>query len=657
MKLDFSNIYLYNNRDSLSIQGVTMKKELKILIKKNANALKNSKRDFKSIYEITFSNASYVMAEGNDGFRTYKYSYGDIFKRCESAANAIYAKIGDTHGWVGLQMENGVDWIAAFWGILKSGNKPYLVNTRHPDSITKRIFETLNIDKVICDKKGTLDLDYIEFSSLPESDICDAEFENEIAIATSATSLNETICIYDGRSISAQILNSEKIVKDNRRITKHYKGQLKILAFLPFYHIFGLCAVYFWFTFFGRTLVFLNDMAPETILNTCRRHEVTHIFAVPLLWHTIEKKVLNNATQQGKLEKLNKGIRLCTKLQNAFPYFGTKISKKIMSDVTDQIFGQSVQFLISGGSFIRKSTLELFNGIGYALHNGYGMSEIGIASVEFRDRPADRNLASIGLPFESAEYKVDEDGVLYIKGESVCIRRIKGDQEIVTDGWFKTGDIVNCDEKGYYYVVGRQSDVVIGENSENINPDTVENFFNVKDVIALSVLGLSVDSHEELCLVAQISKYLSSERIIALKHELEKINSMLPLTMQVRKFYMTYDALSAETAIKVSRKYLQRAIDNGAVNLLPFNKTEVANDIADENPIAKKVAEIIADVLSLNLEDIDYDAHIMIDLGATSLQYFSILSALANEFSVSAQDGENYAYTVRDISAYIERYI
>ena len=60
---------------------------------------------------------------------------------------------------------------------------------------------------------------------------------------------------------------------------------------------------------------------------------------------------------------------------------------------------------------------------------------------------------------------------------------------------------------------------------------------------------------------------------------------------------------------------------------------------------------------SLNLEDIDYDAHIMIDLGATSLQYFSILSALANEFSVSAQDGENYAYTVRDISAYIERYI
>ena len=657
MQLDFKYIYLYNNKDSLMIQGVTMKKELKILIKENAKALKSSKKDFKSIYEISFSHPDYIMAEGNDGFRTYKYSYGDMKKRCDAAANAIFAKIGATHSWVGLQMENSADWIAAFWGILKSGNKPYLVNTRHPESITKRIFETLNIDKVICDKKGALNVEYIEFSSLKQGEVCEAEFENEIAIATSATSLNETICIYDGKSIAAQVLNSEKIIKGNKRIIKHYNGELKLLAFLPFYHIFGLSAVYFWFTFFGRTLVFLNDMAPDTILNTCRRHEVTHIFAVPLLWHTIEKKIIKNAEQQGKLEKLNKGIKLCTKIQNLFPYLGTKLAKKIMSDVTDQVFGQSVQFLISGGSAIKKSTLELFNGIGYALHNGYGMSEIGIASVEFRDRPRDRNLASIGQPFESAEYKIDENGVLYVKGETVCTRRITGGEEIVTDGWFKTGDIVERDDNGYYYIVGRESDVVIGENGENINPDAVEDYFNVKDVLALSVLGLNIDSREQLCLVAQVSKYLSAERIAALKQQLEKINATLPLTMKVRKFYMTYDALSAETAIKVSRKYLIRAIDDGSVNLLPFIKTNADDGVDNENPICKKVAEIVADVLSLPTDEIDYDAHIMIDMGASSLQYFSILSALANEFSVSAQDGENYAYTVRDISAYIERYI
>ncbi len=657
MNLDFDNIYLYNNRDSFLIQGVKMKKELKNLIKQNAQALRTSNQDFKDIYKITFSHPDYIMAESNDGFRTYKYSYGDMYKRCEATAASIYAVLGDTHGFIGLQMENSVDWIAAFWGILKSGNKPYLVNTRHPESITKRIFETLKINKVICDKKGGLDVEYIEFSSLPESQACTAEFENEIAIATSATSLNETICFYDGKALSAQILNSEKIVKDNKRIAKHYKGQLKLLAFLPFYHIFGLCAVYFWFTFFCRTLVFLRDMAPDTILSTCRRHEVTHIFAVPLLWHTIEQKVIKSAEQQGRLKKLQKGIGICTKLQNIFPYFGSWLSKKIMSSVTEQIFGQSVQFLISGGSFIKKSTLELLNGIGYPLHNGYGMSEIGIASVELRDRPKDRNLSSIGRPFISAEYKIDADGVLFVKGQSVCTRRIIGGKEIVTDGWFNTGDIVERDEQGNYYIVGRQSDVVIGENGENINPDTVEQCFNVKDVLSLSVLGLSIDSQQQLCLVAQVSRYLSSQRIDALRRELESINSALPLTLQVRKFYMTYDALSAETAIKVSRKYLERAINNGSVKLLPFSRVEAGDAFDKQSPIVKKVTEIIAEILSLDAEEIDCDAHLILDIGASSLQYFSILSALASEFCVSAQDGEDYAYTVRDISAYIERYI
>ena len=127
--------------------------------------------------------------------------------------------------------------------------------------------------------------------------------------------------------------------------------------------------------------------------------------------------------------------------------------------------------------------------------------------------------------------------------------------------------------------------------------------------------------------------------------------------MQVRKFYMTYDEIAAKTAIKVSRKYLQKAIEDGRVELLPFIKD---NDIMQSNtdsPIQKKVAEIIADVLSVSPDEIGADAHILLDLGASSLQYFSILSALAAEFGISAKEGESYSYTVREISAYIERYI
>jgi long-subunit acyl-CoA synthetase (AMP-forming) len=74
-----------------------------------------------------------------------------------------------------------------------------------------------------------------------------------------------------------------------------------------------------------------------------------------------------------------------------------------------------VQFCISGGSYIKASSLRLMNALGYPLHNGYGMSEIGITSVELGRKMQDRLKASIGYPFKSVEYKVDADGNIIYK--------------------------------------------------------------------------------------------------------------------------------------------------------------------------------------------------------------------------------------------------
>ena len=53
-----------------------------------------------------------------------------------------------------------------------------------------------------------------------------------------------------------------------------------------------------------------------------------------------------------------------------------------MHEVTDSLFGKSVLFCISGGSYIKEDTLRLINGLGYPLYNGYGMTEAGVTSVE-----------------------------------------------------------------------------------------------------------------------------------------------------------------------------------------------------------------------------------------------------------------------------------
>ena len=491
---------------------------------------------------------------------------------------------------------------------------------------------------------------------MEEGTECPAKFENEIAIATSATSLQSSICFYSGQNVSAQILNTEAILKENKRITLHYKGKLKNLAFLPFYHIFGLFAVYFWFTFYGRTIVFLKDIAPDTILNTCRKHNVTHIFAVPMLWHTVEKQVLKKAEEQGKTEKLQKGIKICTAIQNISPYFGATLSKKIMSSITDNLFGRSVMFCISGGSFLKESALQLFNGIGYPLHNGYGMSEIGIGSVELRDKPKYRNQGFIGRPFQNIEYSLGADGVLKVRGASLCSKKFEGEDEFAVDGWFETGDIMEKTDDGYYRILGRKGDVVIGENGENINPDVIEQHFSGADAVNLSILGLECGNGEELVMVAQVNQFYSAKRISDLSDYLKGRNALLNPTQSIKRFYMTYNDIAPKTAIKVSRKYLLRGIENGEIVLEDFKKG-VETVAGSNNPLCEKVLSIIAPILETTPQNIDCNAHLIQELGATSLQYFAIISALAEEFNISSDSQQKFVYTVNELCEYIERHI
>ena len=637
-----------------------MNKEIERILQTNRQLLENSEKDLKAIFRIMFRLRDSVLCETNNGFRIQTYTYAQIYERICQTANALYAKIGASHDYIALEMENSPDWIVAFWAILMSGNKPYLVNTRYPEHLSNAILDTLRVKYILCDKDTQLSGDAIalpalsgEYPPVPED-----VFENELAFSSSATSMNEVICFYTGLQIAEQILNFRQIVKEAPRIAKHYKGQLKQLAFLPFYHVFGLFAVYFWFTFFGRTLVFLKDLSAETILKTCRRHQVTHIFAVPALWHTIEKQVWAEVAKQGakKEAQLRRALISFTKLQNICPTLGAALAKHFLRQITDKLFGRTIMFCISGGSYLRNSALELLNGIGYCLHNGYGMSEIGITSVDLHRRPKDRNRNSIGHPFSSVEYRLSEDGILQVRGSSLCIKKLINEEAVVLDGWFDTDDRMEC-INGNYYILGRRSDTVIGENGENINPDMVEKAFLLNEATRFCALGLPGKNGQELSLVVQLGRYTTQERIEHLKEEIYRINETFPLAIAVKNFYFTYDDLAPATAIKVSRAQLIKKIENGEVNLITFHQFALSKtEDAPQSPYLQPVREIIAQVLDMDEAEITDESHIFHDLGATSIQYFSILTKLAEHFSFSDyESSDTYCYTPKEISEYLER--
>lgn len=634
-----------------------MRKEYRQLLNHNREGLKASDRTMKSIYSFTFHPKDNILCEGHDGLRTYTYTYGQMDEKIRRVAAGLYAKLGATGAYIALEMDNSPQWIAGFWGILMSGNKPYLVNLRYPDALTEGILKTLNIRYTLCMGESRLRAEALDIAQL-EGDfpaVPQEVFADEIAFSSSATSMNEVICFYTGAQLSEQMLAYQDIFAWAPRITHHYKGRLKLLAFLPFYHVFGLVAVCMWFAFFGRTLVFLRDYNPDTILKTCRRHQVTHIFAVPMLWHTIEKKVWANAREQGQEDKFRKTLKFTTAVQNVFPYFGAWLAKRLLGSVTDKLFGKSVIFCISGGSSLRPSALELMNGLGYGLHNGYGMSEVGVPCVETRRTPKACNRGSIGKPVSSVSFRLDEEGVLYIKSPYLCTHKLVNGQAQQTPEWFCTGDIMVCRD-GYYYIQGRKGDVVIGENGENINPDTVEATFTLEGAKQLCVLGLEDSQGQSLSLVVQVSPYVTEQTVEAIKTRAYALNDQLPTAMAVKKFYFTFDELSPPTAIKVSRTQLIAKIKNGQVKLTPFAQLQLTGCEGEDTPLLRRIRGIIAKELDCEESAIGINSHIFYDLGASSLQYFAIVSAISAEFGVTEYNtGEIYCYTPKEICAYLEK--
>ena len=117
--------------------------------------------------------------------------------------------------------------------------------------------------------------------------------------------------------------------------------------------------------------------------------------------------------------------------------------------------------------------------------------------------------------------------------------------------------------------------------------------------------------------------------------------------------------MTPPTAIKVSRTQLLKKIESGELKLQTFQelRTQTAAE-GEESVLLGRIKAIIAQVLEKDVAEVGADDHIFYDLGGTSIQYLSILSALSVEFGVRAyEEGDSYRYTAREICEFIERYL
>ena len=636
------------------------------LIKTKMNALYNSKPTFESLYNIIHHQDNCIFCEEYSGYKVKATSYDEYAILCVQMAKRLSVLLKDVPGnsFVGLMMENNREWFSVFWGLLMAGYKPMLLNVRLPSILNKQIIEKLDIQYVVVNSKQPLDVNFIYLDDLMKMEESNEEFEckwaDEIALSTSATSLSVKICVYKGSDVYSEVLNAKGVLKRNKMVKRHYEGRLKLLAFLPFYHIFGLFATYFWFSVFGRTFVFLHDYSSDTILRTVRRLKVTHVFAVPVLWNGIYQgiiKEVNNEDEKTK-RKFYKGIKLSIKLQKVFPNLGAKFAKRAFKRVREKVFGDSIKFMISGGSYIKDDTLRLINGLGYPLVNGYGMTEIGITSFETRANIKYRIKGSIGQPLDNVAYLIEDD-VLKVKSASMCSRIItlNKEAEISHDDYFVTNDIAYVDKSGYYYLKGRLDDVVVLNGGEKINPDLVEKEIFLPDVPHFSVLGLVKDANTYLTLIVEVDDSTNRLRLEKIKSDVDyNLTKLASLNYNIEKVYFTTDPLAPPTAIKVGRSFVLRGLEQGLIKLIDYQDLgSIQNSTPVDEEITKKVIQVMKEVLP-NVVEIGLNDHFILQLGGSSLDYITLLVKLKEAFDIDFSFvNEQYCYTPKQFSDYIIR--
>ena len=643
------------------------KENIPLYIKDKFSELNNSDKTLKSIFKIIHHQDERIFCEYQELFSIKDVTYKCFESYVKKTAQYLKNKgLNPNHEYIGLLMDNSLNWVAMFWAILMIGGKPVLLNKKLPISVNQDIAKLLNIKNVISDiheEKSFTNVLYFENKNkiIPEIDqlneIEDESWEDELALSTTATTLNYKICVYKGADIHSAVMNAKCVLKRNKNVKEHYNERLKVLAFLPFYHIFGLMAAYFWFSIFGRTFVFLKDYSSDTIIKTIQKHKVTHVFAVPLLWNTIARELKKkiNALPEKDKKKAYKGIKFCYRLQNVFPNYGRRVARKLLKQIQDQLFGDSVLFCISGGGSIPKETLYLINAIGYPLYNGYGSTEMGITSVELRERAKYRVLGTVGKPLDSVTYHID-NGELLIKGTSICSKIIykDGKEQIINkEEWYHTEDSFNVDRHGYYYAVGRNDDVYVGQNGEKVHPDEIE-----KLVLLTSVLRYCFATYNgELSLIVQISKQNYAVKATAINNEVKSCLKLLKdKGYQIEKVYYTFDDIASKEAIKVSRKILERLIKDGKVQLQDFssfsnlveNKKEEIN-----NEITLRIKKLFSEVLGKDVKEIGEDNDFFLELGGTSLDYMSLIMKMEQEFETSIAFKERSFSTVREFYHYL----
>ena len=322
------------------------------------------------------------------------------------------------------------------------------------------------------------------------------------------------------------------------------------LSVLPMAHTLEMTISMLYPMYCGATVYYLpKPPVASLLLKALKIVRPTTMLTVPLIIEKVYKgSVLPTIQKSRTLTWMSKNMNglMC----------------KIIGMKLKSTFGGHMSFYGIGGAKLDPEVENFLLKAGFPYAIGYGLTEtsplLGYSMNGWR------TVGSFGYPVYNVRLKLHNvnpetgEGEIVAKGPNVMLGYYKDPQRtksvFTEDGWFRTSDIAIQDEKGRFFIKGRNSNMILGPSGENIYPEEIENVINNVEGVSESIV---VERDGKLVALVQ-----PAENYIQWDKESED------------KLYEKLDAWKAKL-LKITNKNVSKASQVSSVEVMkePFEKT------------------------------------------------------------------------------------
>ncbi len=637
-------------------------------------------RDLLELFETsTKRHATRVAMRIERDGRNEQYTYADLRELATRAAGFLAANGIKPGSRVMLVSHNAPEWGMSYFGVLKAGASCIPVD---PESSTEEIVNFARAGEaggIILSQKMTEEHPQLR-QRLTEEGIASQmwTFDEVFAIPDEQTE-DERLALLPSR-VTAQSLASliftsgttgrpKGVMLSHRNLTSmvsmlssvfDMSTKDGVLSVLPLHHTFEFSTGFLTPLSRGAQITYLPELTGDALAKAIKNGHVTGMVGVPALWELLHRRIKNKLYERSDLiGKTADGlIKANAWLRDKTPF---NLGPLAFYPIHEGLGGR-IRYFISGGSALSEKIQKDFQGLGFTILEGYGLTEA--SPVLTVTRPDKLLTGSVGRPLPGVEVRIadpDASGVgeVIARGPNVMLGYYSDEaatRSALVERWLYTGDLGKLDDDGNLYLVGRSKEIIVDTNGKNVYPDELEEIYsNSPYVKELSIVGLADGLGEKVaCLVVADDEYDIALSRDELRRQVEEhfrdVSASLPYYKRVKVLQFTEDELPRTATRKVKRSEIVTILQA----LETSEKSEGAAERATDS-MSRWLIDIVATVSNRATSDISLNSRLS-DLGFDSLMFVELAGAIENAGgSLMAPERLNEVQDVRELAGVVSR--